>query len=84
MTILIRHTHHPVYSSEGEMADGTAPSGCWSVIGRNAAGRLVVPANRYNEEDARELLGHPASGRSVTKRWSPMAEGREGRRAQPD
>jgi hypothetical protein len=58
MTLLITHTHYPVYSSKGELAEGTAPSGSWSVVGRNAAGRLVVLANRYNEEDARELLGH--------------------------
>ena len=58
MTTLIRQTHYPVYSSKGEPADGTAPSGSWSVVGRSTAGRLVVLANRYNEEDARELLGH--------------------------
>ena len=58
MTTLIRHRHYPVYSSKGELAEGTAPSGSWSVVGRNADGRLVVVANRYKEEDARELLGH--------------------------
>lgn len=58
MTTLLTQTHYPVYSSEGEVADGTAPSGSWSVVGRTTAGRLVVLANRYNEDDARELLGH--------------------------
>lgn len=58
MTTFYTHTHQAVYSSKGERANGTAPAGSWSLVGRNAAGQLQVLANRANEEDAQELAGH--------------------------